>query len=260
MTVYFLSDFGSTDVFAGVVRAVLARRAPGVRLVDLAHDLPAGDLRHAALQLYAAVPHLAEGGVVLAVVDPGVGSERRALAVRGERLWYVLPDNGLLTLAAELDPPREAWTLEPGRYTAGPVSPTFHGRDVFAPAAAHLALGLPPAALGPRLDVAELVRLPLATVAGREGEVIAFDRFGNAISNLRPQEPPEAVHLAGRRIPFRATFADVPEGEAVAYLGSSGLVEVAIRGGSLREQWGLYEGAAVSLHGPEEEPPPLELD
>ncbi|WP_456415230.1 SAM hydrolase/SAM-dependent halogenase family protein [Oceanithermus profundus] len=260
MTVYFLSDFGTADVFAGVVRAVLVRRAPGVRVVDLAHDLPPGDLRHAALQLYAAVPHLAEGGVVLAVVDPGVGSDRRALAVRGERLWYVLPDNGLLTLAAELDPPRAAWALEPRRFAPGPVSPTFHGRDLFAPAAAHLALGQPPDALGPRLDVGELVRLPLATAAGREGEVIAFDRFGNAISNLRPSQRPEAVHLAGRRIPFRTTFADVPEGEAVAYLGSSGLVEIAIRGGSLREKFKLFEGAAVSLHGPEEEPPPLELD
>lgn len=260
MPIYFLSDFGSADVFAGVVRAVLARRAPGARVVDLGHDLPPGDVRHAAVQLYAAVPHLEEGGVVLAVVDPGVGSDRRALAVRGERLWYVLPDNGLITLAAELDPPRAAWALDPGRYAPGPVSATFHGRDVFAPAAAHLAQGMPPEALGEAVDPEGLMRLPLWTVEGNEGEVIAFDRFGNAITNLRPRERPEAVHVVGRRIPFLNTFSDVPEGEAVAYLGSSGLVEIAIRGGSLREKLRLVEGAAVDLHGPEVEPPPLAID
>ncbi|HGY08581.1 MAG TPA: hypothetical protein ENK37_00785 [Oceanithermus profundus] len=259
MAVYFLSDFGTADVYAGVVRAVLLRRAPGATLVDLAHDLPAGDIPHAAVQLYAAVPHLEPGGVVLAVVDPGVGGVRRALAVRGERLWYVLPDNGLLTLASELDPPQAAWALEPARYTDGPVSATFHGRDVFAPAAAHLAQGMPPEALGEPVDPEGLVRLSLWTAEGDEGEVVTFDRFGNAITNLRPRERPEEAHVVGRRLPFRDTFADVAEGEAVAYIGSSGLVELAIRGGSLREAFRLLEGAAVNLHGPEEEPPPLEI-
>lgn len=259
MTVYFLSDFGTADVYAGVVRSRIVERAPGVRLLDLAHDLPPGDVRHASVQLYAAVPYLEPGGILLAVVDPGVGSSRRALALRGERLWYVLPDNGLFTLAAELDPVRAAWSLEPARYTTGVVSNTFHGRDVFAPAAAHLALGMPPAALGEAIDPEGLVRLPLATSPGPEGEVLTFDRFGNAISNLRPSQRPETVHLAGRPVPFRQTFSDVPEGEAVAYLGSSGLVEVAIHGGSLRDRFGLTVGAAVTLHGPEDEPPPLEL-
>ncbi len=260
MPIYFLSDFGSADVYAGVVRSVLAHRAASVRVVDLGHGLPPGDVRHAAVQLYAALPYLEEGGVVLAVVDPGVGSDRRALVVRGERLWYVLPDNGLITLAAELDPPRAAWALAPERYAPGPVSPTFHGRDVFAPAAAHLAQGTPPATLGEAVDPEELVRLPLRTVEGNEGEVITFDRFGNAITNLRPRERPEAVHVVGRHIPFMNTFSDVPEGEAVAYLGSSGLVEIAVHGGSLREKLRLIEGAAVDLHGPEAEPPPLATD
>ena len=259
MTVYFLSDFGGVDVYAGVVRAALLRRAPGAVLVDLAHDLPAGDVTHAAVQLYAAAPYLADGGVVLAVVDPGVGGLRRALAVRGERLWYVLPDNGLITLAAELDPPKAAWALEPARYADGPVSATFHGRDVFAPAAAHLAQGLPPEALGTAINPEGLVRLPLWTVEGDEGEVLTFDRFGNAITNLRPRQRPEEAHVVGRRLPFRDTYTDVAEGEAVAYLGSTGLVELAVRGGSLRKVFRLHEGAAVNLHGPEEEPPPLDI-
>lgn len=258
-TVYFLSDFGCRDVYAGVVRAVVVARAPAARLLDLAHDLPAGDVRHAAFQAYAAQPFLAANGVLLAVVDPGVGSERWALAVRGERLWYVAPDNGLLSFALERDPPQSAWRLQPERYTDRPVSNTFHGRDVFAPAAALLAAGVPPAALGEEVDPNELKRLPLSIVVGNEGEVLTFDRFGNAITNLRPQGTPEAAHLVGRRVPFKNTFADVPEGETVAYLGSAGLVEIAVRGGSARERLRLVEGAAVDLHGPEEEPPPLEL-
>jgi S-adenosylmethionine hydrolase len=258
-TVYFLSDFGCRDVYAGVVRAVLLAWAPAARVVDLAHDLPPGDLRHAAFQLYAAQPYLEPGGVVLAVVDPGVGTQRRALAVRGERLWYVAPDNGLLTLALQRDPPQTAWEINPARLGGPPPSATFHGRDVFAPAASLLARGLPPAALGEEVDPSSLERLPVAIETGNEGEVLTFDRFGNAITNLSLAATPEAAHLVGRRIPFGRTFADVPAGEAIAYVGSSGLVEIAIHGGSARERFRLLEGAVVDLHGPEEEPP-LETD
>lgn len=138
--------------YVGVVKAVLRERAPGVEVVDLAHDLPPQDLRRAAYVLFEAVPYLPEGAVLLAVVDPGVGTSRRAVAARGRR-WYVGPDNGLFTLAWLLDPPRKAFLLEsllppspkgvlplPGWRPGGA---TFHGRDRFAPAAAHLALGLP---------------------------------------------------------------------------------------------------------------------
>lgn len=259
-TVYFLSDFGGSDVYAGVCRAIIGRRAPAARLVDLAHDLPPGDVVHAAYQLYAALPYLEEGGVVLAVVDPGVGGERRALAVRGKKLWYVAPDNGLLSLALELDPPTAAWELDPVRYTDEPVSATFHGRDVFAPAAALLAAGLPAGQLGTEVDVGSLVHTGPGIERGAEGEVLTFDRFGNAITNLSPKEKPEAVHVVGRRLPFVRTFADVAPGEALAYLGSAGLVEIAVNGGSAREVLRLLPGAAVNLHGPEEEPPPLAID
>ena len=259
-TVYFLSDFGNGEVYAGVCRAVVNRRAPAARLVDLAHDLPPGDVIHAAYQLYAALPYLSAGGVVLAVVDPGVGSDRRPLAVRGQRLWYVAPDNGLLSLAFELDPPQTAWKLEPERYATGPVSATFHGRDVFAPAAALLAAGFPAAQLGDEIDAGSLIRTGPGIESGSEGEVLTFDRFGNAITNLRPQEKPEAVHVVGRRVPFVRTFSDVEPGEPLAYLGSAGLVEIAVNGGSAREALRLLRGAAVNLHGPEEEPPPLVSD
>ena len=257
--VYFLSDFGDSEVYAGVVRSVLRQLAPHARVVDLAHQLPPGDLRHAAYQLYAALPYLQKGSLLLAVVDPGVGGPRRALYLEGEKLGYILPDNGIFTLAQQLDPPQKVWRLQPERF-AGEVSGTFHARDVFAPAAAHLARGLPPRALGEEVDPDSLVRLPLEISDSDAGEIITFDRFGNALSNLRPSRLPEAVHIAGRRIVFECCYTAVPAGEAVAYLGSAGLVEVGVRDGSAREKLKLYQGAPLGLHWSEEEPPPLEFD
>ncbi|KGQ22261.1 SAM hydrolase/SAM-dependent halogenase family protein [Thermus filiformis] len=238
--VYFLSDFGLEDPYVGVVKAVLKRKAPGVEVVDLAHDLPPQDLRRAAYALYEALPYLEPQAVVLAVVDPGVGSGRRAVAVLGERA-YVGPDNGLFTLAWLLDPPRAAFLLD-----RPAASATFHGRDLFAPAAAHLALRLPPEALGPGLDPRGLVRLPLA-LSEREGEVLTFDRFGNAITTLTQAPPGGWVWVGGRRIPIRRTYAEVPPGEALAYLGSAGLLEIALNQGSAREALGLREGERVVL-------------
>lgn len=241
--VYFLSDFGLEDPYTGVVKAVLKGRAPGVEVVDLAHDLPPQDLRRAAYALYEALPFLERGSVVLAVVDPGVGSNRRAMAALGERI-YVGPDNGLFTLAWLLDPPREAFLLS--RPTS---SATFHGRDLFAPAAAHLALRLPPKALGPGLDPKDLIRLPLA-LAEREGEILTFDRFGNAITTLTQAPPGGWVRVGGpigRRIPIRRTYAEVPPGEVLAYLGSAGLLEIGVNRGSAREALGLREGEPVVL-------------
>ena len=255
--VYFLSDFGNGDAYAGVVRALAGRSAP---VIDLAHDLPAGDIMHAAFQLYSAVPFLEAGAVVLAVVDPGVGGPRRPLVVRGKKLWYVVPDNGILSLATDADPPERAWELDPAKFTSEPISNTFHGRDVFAVAAALLAGGFPAAGLGLEVEPDSLVHLEPGISHSDEGEVITFDRFGNAITNLAPAETPEAVSVVGRYIPFARTFSDVAPGEALAYLGSSGLVEIAINGGSLREELRLLPGAAVNLLAPEEEPPLLALD
>ncbi len=254
--VFFLSDFGLQDPYVGVVKAVLRERAPGVEVVDLAHDLPPQDLRRAAYALFEAVPYLPEGAVLLAVVDPGVGTSRRAVAARGRR-WYVGPDNGLFTLAWLLDPPRKAFLLEdllppspkgvlplPGWRPGGA---TFHGRDRFAPAAAHLALGLSPEALGREVPPESLLRLPLSLGQGPRGEVLTFDRFGNAITTLLRAPLGGWVEVAGRRLPIRRTFGEVAVGEALAYLGSAGLLEIALHGGSAREALGLREGMPVEL-------------
>nr|WP_245526781.1 SAM-dependent chlorinase/fluorinase [Marinithermus hydrothermalis] len=250
-TVFFLSDFGVEDAYVGIVKAVMEGIAPGVRIVDLAHALPPQDLRRAAYQLYEAVPYLPQGAVVLAVVDPGVGSSRRGLVVVGERLVYVAPDNGLLTLAWLRDPPRRAYALENPAYRLPGVSATFHGRDVFGPAAAHLARGVPPEAFGAEVPVAALQRLPVRLGRGPGGEVLTFDRFGNAITTIQAPLPPgvRAVEVAGRPVPLARYYAEVAPGAPLALVGSSGLVEVSVREGSAREALGLREGDPVRLVG-----------
>jgi S-adenosylmethionine hydrolase len=275
--VALLTDFGNAELYAGVMRAVIARLAPRARTIDLTHDIPPGDVATAAFRLWQAAPHLPDRTVVLAVVDPGVGTERRAVAVAFPRLLCVGPDNGIFTylLAAHLGAP----AVEIRQSGGGEVSATFHGRDVFAPAAARLAAGAPLSRLG--APAAGLVRLPLprlelggaAVGESVTGVVVCVDRFGNAITSigalrreagriaLAPWLPgcaAAAVREAGARVelpggravPLARTFADVPEGSPVAYIGSDGLLEIAVNRGSAREALGLAPGAEVTLASP----------
>ncbi len=246
--VFFLSDFGLADPYVGIVKAVMEGIAPGISIVDLAHEVPPQDVRRAAYGLYESVPFLPKGSVVLAVVDPGVGSARRAVVVVGER-FYVAPDNGLLSLAFMRDPPKAAYLIDEQAFTQMP-SATFHARDVFGPAAARLALGVDPSRFGQPIELEELVRLPVTFEQGLHGEILTFDRFGNAITNLMGPlpEPVEFALVAGRTLPFARTYGDVYPGEPVVYLGSAGLVEIAVREGNAREALGLVEGMEVVLY------------
>ncbi len=246
MTIFFLSDFGVRDHYVGVVEAVIAKIAPAARVVHLTHGVPPQDLRNGSWQLWAASPHLPDGSIVLAVVDPGVGSERRAVVVETERLTYVAPDNGLLEAALAEQTVKRAHALTDPAYRLRDVSATFHGRDVFGPAAAHLASGVDPAAFGDAVDA--LAPLGLLPRDAAYGEVWTFDHFGNALTTLRaPQEAPTAITVSGRRVPWVETYASVGPGEALALRGSSGLVELSVRDGSAREALSLTEGAEVRL-------------
>jgi S-adenosylmethionine hydrolase len=267
-TIALLTDFGTADVFVGVMKSVISARAPRARLIDLTHDIPPGDVAAAALRLWQAVPWLPAGTVVLAVVDPGVGTERRAVAVSTSRLACVGPDNGIFTylLAREPRPDAVEIRLPP------PVRSTFHGRDVFAPAAAMVSRGTPLARLGPR--VSDLVRLPVPTLTASAecaaGEVLLSDRFGNLVTSigvlgveqgalvLEPWVPAgprvrvpgrafRAVLAGGPTIPFGRTFSDVPPGSPLAYIGSDGLLEIGVNKGRAVDVLGLARGAAVRL-------------
>lgn len=237
-----LTDLGTADGYVAEMKGVLYSLAPQAEVVDLAHDIPAHDVELARLTVaryWRRFPHAA---VHLVMVDPGVGTARACLAVESEGRYLVGPDNGVLSPAL----------LLPGALVVGlPVpataSRTFHGRDVFAPAAAALALGQALDALGAAVDV-PLIRRTKEAVRREDGavlgEVIAIDRFGNAITNLLGARS-GVVAAAGRPIPIRGTYADVAPGTPVAMSGSTGLLEIAVREGNAAQSLGLVRGATV---------------
>lgn len=240
-----LTDFGTADGYVGEVKGTLLSRASGAVLVDISHDLTAHDVELARLAVARYWRRFPEGTVHLAVVDPGVGSSRAAIAVESDGRYLVGPDNGILSPALLVPNARVVALPLPAR-----ASSTFHGRDVFAPAAALLATGVALCDIG--APYAEPVvrrtpeprRTPSGAVAG---EVIACDRFGNLITNIIAPRG-GALSIADRVVgPVRRTYADVPTGALVALTGSSGLVEVAVREGSAARELGVGRGAPVLL-------------
>ncbi|MBE9062648.1 S-adenosyl-l-methionine hydroxide adenosyltransferase family protein [cf. Phormidesmis sp. LEGE 11477] len=249
-----LSDFGLQDAYVAVMRGVIASIAPGKPTCDLTHQIPPQDILAARFNLMMAYPHFPEGTVHLAVVDPGVGSNRRAIALQYPNGFLVGPDNGLLgdLFAAHLAPSITAVSLTNAQYwRVNRPSHTFHGRDIFAPAAAHLANGVPITALGDRIDLDTLVQpnLPPFRLVNSQstaqrsrqyaGSLQYIDRFGNLISNI----PGQAVSgqswqvelkTAHRRIDFTGvkTYADVPIGSLCAVIGGHGWLEIACNCGS----------------------------
>ncbi len=269
--VVFLSDFGLDDAFVGTCHAVLKRIAPGLDVIDLTHGIGPQQVLQGALALHDAAPYLPADAIVLAVVDPGVGSKRRAIAVRGaDRRFYIGPDNGLLLLAAERAGPLfDARELTDPRYRLDPVSATFHGRDVFAPAAAHLASGVALTELGPSLDPSLLTRVevpaPVVAPGLLRAVVVAVDRFGNVQLGAGLEDLVAAGFVPGTQVvvepgdaapagPASAivgrTFADVVPGALLVHEDSSGRLAVAVAGGSAAERLGLAAGAAVMLARP----------
>jgi S-adenosylmethionine hydrolase len=244
--IFLCTDFGLADAYVGIVKAVIASIAPDARVLDLAHELPPQDLRAGSHALYAAAPYLPAGAIVVAVVDPGVGSARRRVVVRGTRCTWIAPDNGLVGAALALDPPMEARALESEAHRLPRAAHTFDGRDVFGPAAAHLSRGVPLEALGPAIPLASLVPAPVLPTDADTGEIWCFDRYGNAITNLRaPLGARGSVQVGDHTLALGTHFASVPVGAPLAMVGSSGLVELAVRDGSAREALALRGGDAV---------------
>jgi S-adenosylmethionine hydrolase len=258
----FTSDYGLEDHFVGVCHGVMARVAPRARVLDVSHAVAAQDVRQGALVLEQAVPYLPRA-VHLAVVDPGVGSGRGMVAVQAGGQALVGPDNGLLVWAAEaLGGVERAHALANPAYRLDPVSRTFHGRDVFAPAAAHLAAGVDPAELGPEVDPAGLVRLERAAPqvgAGRVGgSVVAIDHFGNLALDLRRRDLERAGVAAGDPVEVRVggrahqavqaeTFASVPAGDLLLHEDSFGSLAVAVNRGRAADRLGAGPGDPVEV-------------
>jgi len=231
------------------MKGVILAIAPDARLVDLSHEVAPFHVEQGAFVVAQAVPHFPEGTIHLVVVDPGVGSARRALVARGRRALYVGPDNGVLGPLLALDGPATVHAIGTPDFLPAGRSATFHGRDVFAPAAAHLALGKPLADFGPRIeeDLSRPFAAPEETDAGWTGAVLHVDHFGNLITNL-PNALAEriaAVEIAGRRLPLVPHYGAVGRGEPAAVAGSVERIEVFAREGSARDLLGGGVGTPV---------------
>jgi S-adenosyl-L-methionine hydrolase (adenosine-forming) len=266
LPISFLSDYGHEDEFVGVCHGVIQRIAPGAVVIDVVHGLPRHGVRAGAVILRNALPFLPEG-VHLAIVDPGVGSERRAVAARGrDGRLLVGPDNGLLWPALErcggVD---EAVDIGESPYRLEPVSATFHGRDVFAPVAARLALGASLEDVGRSFAEQGLVRLKLPRAKAADGQVGAHvlhvDRFGNAQLDLdraglaaagleRGETLLVESESARQQAVYGRTFADVPEGSLVAYEDSYGCIALAANRAPAAAKLGLRDGSPVTIRRP----------
>jgi S-adenosylmethionine hydrolase len=241
------TDLGTTDGYVGEMKGVMLSEAPGATLVDITHDIEPQDIDAARLLLDRCWRRYPAGTVHVVVVDPGVGSTRAAIAVQCQRQFFVGPDNGVLS-SALAGAASQVVALE----VPADASATFHGRDVFAPAAARLARGTPLSALGPPHPSPvvhqdpEPVRMQNGAVAG---EIVHADRFGNAVTNLRAAIAGGGaiVEVASRELPLVRTYADVAPGEPLALVGSSGRLEIAIRNGHATRVLGLARGARVIL-------------
>jgi S-adenosyl-L-methionine hydrolase (adenosine-forming) len=254
----FLTDYGLVDEFVGVCHGVMSRIAPDARIVDLTHAIPRQDVLRGAIVLGRAIAYMPADAVYVAVVDPGVGSARRPVAVTAASgASLVGPDNGVLSIAWEaLGGADSAVQISDERFLLHPVSRTFHGRDVFAPAGAHLAKGVSPAELGPSVDPGSLETLetPGATVLpGKIGARVArVDSFGNVQLNVRLDELEAAglggrLTVAGRRVTVVGVFSDVAEGTLAAIVDSQGQLALVVNRGSAARVLGLAEGASVVL-------------
>lgn len=247
------TDFGSLDGYVGAMKGRLLRLCPQAALVDLAHDIPAQAVRQAGWCLARAVPEFPAGSIHVAVVDPGVGSNRAALLAKtGGGHWLIGPDNGLFARLLELSPPAGLWHLHK-RHEHWQAHASFDGLHLFVPAAARLALGDEPATLGHPVD--DYHRLPDPAPAWQEGrlvgEILGFDRFGNAMTNLRARQLAEltgrvVVFVGEHWLPLRGHYADGENDKAMALVNSDGLLEIAVYQGSAERLLNLSIGMAVA--------------
>lgn len=281
--VTLLTDFGLQDTYVGVMKGVMLAIDPRLTFVDLTHGVPPQQITSGSFHLAEVHGHFPIGTVHLAVIDPGVGTRRRAIAVATERGWLVGPDNGLFSGVLAQWPPRLALELTNPHYWHTPhPSQTFHGRDIFAPAAAHLARGVPLMALGHPIDPKSLITLPhhspqafepiaipedltLATALAtaedaafpplwvRQGIIQHIDRFGNLITSIPASALPNrpwVVQLEHLQVPAAPTYGAGAPGQLLALVGSQGWVEVAIQGGSAQQILGAKVGQRVQVREP----------
>jgi S-adenosylmethionine hydrolase len=264
--IVFLSDYGLDDEFVGLCHSVIARIAPDVRVIDLSHGIPPRDVARGAMVLADAIPYAPPDAVFLAVVDPGVGTARLPIVVEAGEAFLIGPDNGLLSLAWDwLGGPSRAFVIESEHLGLSNPSRTFHGRDVFAPAAARVAAGESPETLGRALDLARMLRIPpprgIVKSWSVDCRVVGIDRFGNVQLSAGEEDLDEAGlapadTLAVRTpkstlsLPRARTFADVPEGDTALIVDATGRLALIVNGGSASDSLAVRIGDVVEVFDP----------
>jgi S-adenosylmethionine hydrolase len=253
------TDFGLKDPYVAEMKAVILRTCPDATVVDVSHEVDKFNVRMGAFILAAAAPYFPINTVHVAVVDPGVGTKRRGICIETDRACYVGPDNGLLVLAAQAQGIRHAYEIENKKLMMSEVSSTFHGRDIFASAAGHLANGLSPSSFGP--EIAKFVVPKFAGPVRRKGaiagEVIHVDDFGNIITNIRYGElenmgvgrPVKTRLKEGEvKMPFCRAYGEVEAGKPLALIGSHGFLEIAINRGNAASVFRIKNGDTVMIY------------
>jgi hypothetical protein len=253
--IVLMTDFGLTDTYVGQMKGVILSIAPAARIIDLTHAVTPQNIAHGAFLLEKSADFFPQGSIFVSVVDPGVGTSRNAIAIETERAVFLAPDNGLLTSILQTREIKQSVTVTDNRYLLPHRSSTFHGRDVFSPAAAHLASGIPIRELGAKIDPAECIRIPmpgcLTPDGGKswKGSIIYTDHFGNLVTSLdsaRLDASKEWRISAGQhQLSLYRTYGDTADQQPLAYTGSFGTIEIAIRNGNASEALGLKDGDPV---------------
>jgi len=256
MLITLTTDFGHEDPFVGIMKGVIAAINPQAHVIDLSHGVPAHNVMAGALILQHAVRYFAAGTIHVVVVDPGVGSARKPILIEHLGSYFVGPDNGVLSLALEGKPPECIVELTNADYYLQHVSKTFHGRDIFAPVAAHLTLGVPPTKFGKPIEKLEILSVP-QIVRGEnrlDGEILYADSFGNLFTNIREHDltglPREHLQLGLAGVPLGGlvtTYAGVGSGEFACLFNSWRLLEIAINQGSAAQRTGAKIGDKVTV-------------
>lgn len=256
-TVALLTDFGYHDNYVGVMKGVILSINPKASFVDLCHEIPPQDILRGALILKNAYRYLPKKTTFLAVVDPGVGSKRNPMILQTRDYCFVGPDNGIFSPIQNQERQTQIFTITASQYFLKPISSTFHGRDIFAPVAGYLSLGLAPDTFGPRQKSMVSLNLPMARVDKKRkeilGQVIDIDRFGNLLTNLQAQDIEKikgqfTVQIGRKKIMgLSRSYGEVSQGEILAIIGSHGTLEIAVNQGSARRRLGVSTGEPIRI-------------
>lgn len=255
--IVLMTDFGLSDTYVGQMKGVILSRAPSAQIIDLTHAITAQNIAQGAFLLGKSAPFFPDEAIFVAVVDPGVGTSRRAIAVECGHQTFLAPDNGVLTAIFQTGKVSRSVTITNERYLLPARSSTFHGRDVFSPAAAHLASGVSLLELGSEIDPSSCTTITLPGChtsdngASWQGTIICTDHFGNLITSLDAEALDRSkrwlISAGNKRLPLCRTYGEVADQQPLAYTGSSGMIEIAIRNGNAALTLGLNDGDLVLM-------------